>query len=191
MKNQLSEQEHEEFLLLMSLALDDLLDEEEAAQFTRYQQQDPALALQWQDWQQMHQQMCAMPHALPTPNFVDRFELRLVQQERRRRLWQGVWIGIVSLVLWATATAGVLSVGTYLFVNQTAVMRDIVQNVIFFFASLATWGNSLLITANSFVSTPQAMGLGIGYLVLTMAMLVGWVFYLRRSTQLIDIPVAG
>lgn len=190
MRNQLSEQEHEEFLLLMSLALDDLLDEAEQQQFVRYQEQHPALAVEWQDWQGMHQRMNAMPHAMPSPNFVDRFELRLIQQERRRRLWQGMWIGIVTFCLWFTATAGLVSVGTYLFVNQSSFVSTIVQNVTLFFASIATWLESLALALNTFATTPQAMGLGAGYLVLTMSMLVGWFFYLRRSTQFIDVSAA-
>lgn len=190
MKNQLSEQEHEEFLLLMSLALDDLLDEAEQQQFARYQEQHPALAVAWQDWQAMHHRMCAMPHAVPTPNFVDRFELRLVQQERRRRLWQGLWIGLVAFCLWFTVTAGLISVGTYIFVNQSSLLSSAVQTITIFFASIATWLESLSLALGTFATTPQAMGLGIGYVVLAMGMLVGWFFYLRRSTQLLDVPAA-
>ncbi|MCB0065112.1 MAG: hypothetical protein KDE19_23475 [Caldilineaceae bacterium] len=190
MRNQLSEQEHEEFLLLMSLALDDFLDEAEQQQFALYQERHPILAAEWQDWQAMHQRLNATPHAVPAPDFVDRFELRLLQQERRRRLWQGVWIGLATFCLWFTATAGLVSVGTYLFVNQSSFVSSVAKNIILFFASLATWFDSLLLALNTFASTPQAMGLGAGYLVLTMGMLVGWFFYLRRSTQLIDVQSA-
>jgi anti-sigma factor RsiW len=190
MNNQPSEQTQEEFLLLMSLALDNLLDDAEQAQFDLHLERYPTLAVQWQDWQGMHQQMSAMPHAVPTPNFVDRFEVKLAQQERRQRLWQGMWIGVITFMLWAAATAGVISIGTYLFVNQSSLMSSTVQNIILFFAAIATWVNSLALALNTFAATPQAMGLGVGYLVLALGMLVGWFSYLRRSTQLIDVATA-
>lgn len=186
MKTQPSEQEYEEFLLLMSMALDELLDDEETTRFQQYQTRYPALLDEWQAWQQLDQQMTAMPHVIPEPNFVDRFEVRLVQQERRQRLWQGLWIGMISLLLWTIATTGIISIGTYLFVNQSTWMGDMVRSVTVFFASMGAWLSSLSIAFNSFVATPQAMSLGIGYLVLTMAMLAGWFIYLRRSTQLIE-----
>ena len=186
MKNFPTEVEQEEFSLLMSLSLDGLLDEEEAAVFDRYLTQYGALAKQWQDWQSMHQQMSAMPHAMPTPNFVGRFEVHLAQQERRRRLWQGMWIGLLTLVLWVSATIGLLSIGTYIFVNQSAVIGDVIHNVIYLWAAFAAWIGSLGTTINAFAATPQGVGLGIGYLVLALGMLTGWFAFLRRSTQLVD-----
>ncbi len=190
MSNQLSEQTYAEFQLLMSLALDDLLDADEKSQFEEHLQRHPVLAKEWQDWQLLHCEISAMPHAMPAPNFVDRFEVKLAQQERRRKLWQGLWIGVVSMVLWFIAAAGVITVSTYLFVNQPSLMSDVVQNVIFFFASLATSVDSLALAISTFAETPQAIGLGVGYLVLAMSMLMGWVVYLRRSTQLLDVAVS-
>lgn len=180
--------EEEEFSLLMSLALDELLDEQEQATFERYLVRYTQLATQWQDWQALHRHMTAVPHAMPAPNFVGRFEVQLAQQERRRRLRQGLWIGFVTLMLWIGMVAGVLVVGAYLFVNQSALLANIVQNLIYFWAGLAAWLNSLATTANAFAATPQAVGFGIGYLALTLTMLSGWVVYLRRSTQLVEIP---
>ncbi|MEZ4674499.1 MAG: hypothetical protein R2932_09665 [Caldilineaceae bacterium] len=186
MKNFPTEVEQEEFLLLMSLSLDGLLDEDEAATFEQYVTAYGSFAAQWQEWQSMHRQICAIPHAMPAPNFVDRFEIHLTQQERRQRLWQGLWIGLVTMVLWIGATAGILSIGTYLFVNQSTIIGDVVQNVIYFWAALASWFYSLGTSFNAFAATPQAMGLGVGYLALTMGLLAGWFMLLRRSTQLVE-----
>lgn len=177
----------EEFFLLMSLALDGLLDAAEEATFDRYLMSDPALAAEWQAWQGMHRQMVAAPHAIPTANFVDRFEVNLAQQERRQLLWQGMWIALITLVLWIGAAAGILSVGTYLFVNQSALLADWLQQVIYFWAALASWIDSLGTALNAFAGTPQAAGLGIGYLLLTVGLLTSWFSYLRRSTQLIEV----
>lgn len=184
-----TETQEEEFFLLMSLALDDMLDETEQATFDEYLAQYRMLAVQWDDWQLMHGQISAMPHAMPAPNFVARFEVQLAQQERRRQLRQGVWIGLVTLLLWLGASGGILAVGTYLFVNQTALLAEGVQNMIFLWAAIVAWFDGLATTVNTFVATPQAAGFGIGYLVLTIGLLAGWIQYLRRSTQLVEIPV--
>jgi divalent metal cation (Fe/Co/Zn/Cd) transporter len=133
--------------------------------------------------------MSTIPHAVPTEQFVERFEMHLIQQERRRKLRQGIWIGLLTLILWLGATAGVLSVGTYLFVNQSALLADFVKSVIYFWAALASWMDSLATAFNTFATTPQAIGLGFGYMLLTMGLLAGWFNYLRRSTQLVEVSV--
>jgi len=184
-----TELQEEEFFLLMSLALDGLLDDTEQATFDDYLTEFRTLAMQWDEWQRMHRQISAMPHALPTPNFVDRFEVQLAQQERRRQLKQGVWIGLITLILWMGATTGILTIGTYLFVNQSALLAEGVHNLIFFWAAIVAWFDGLSTTVDTFVATPQAASIGIGYLVLTIGLLAGWVQYLRRSTQLVEVPV--
>ncbi len=184
--NTLPTESEEDFFLLMSLALDGLLDDVEEARFAHYLTSDRALAAEWQAWQTMHHQLNAAPHLMPTANFVDRFEANLVQQERRRLLWQGIWIAVITLLLWIGATAGILSVGTYLFVNQSTLLADGIKQIIYFWAAIATWTDSLATAFNAFAATPQAVGLGIGYLLLTMGLLAGWFNYLRRSTQLIE-----
>ncbi len=184
-----TESEEEEFFLLMSLALDGFLDEAEQATFERYLTSNRALAAEWQAWQTMHHQMNVAPHVVPTANFVDRFEVNLAQQERRQRLWQGMWIALITMILWVGATAGILSVGTYLFVNQSSLLADGIKQIIYFWAAIATWLDSLSTALNAFAATPQAVGLGVGYLLLTMGLLAGWFSYLRRSTQLVEITV--
>jgi len=186
MTTTLPTESQEEFFLLMSLALDGLLDDAEQITFERYLTQDPALAAEWQAWQGMHNQMAATPHAVPTANFVERFEVSLEQQERRQKLWQGLWIGLITMILWFGATAGVLSVGTYLFVNQSALLADGIKQLIYFWAAIATWLTSFSTALSAFVATPQALGLGVGYLLLTLGLLASWFNYLRRSTQFVE-----
>ena len=99
-------EQEEEFMLLMSLSLDNLADAGEAAQFEDYLTRYPTFATQWQGWQRLHQQFVAIPHAEPPVGFVDRFEVRLIQQERRRRLWLGVLIGSLTFLLWAGVVVG-------------------------------------------------------------------------------------
>lgn len=186
MKTQPTPTEQEEFLLLMSLALDGLLDETEQAKFDTYLDLYPSLTTQWNDWQSLHHQLAAMPHAAPAPNFVGRFELQLAQQERRRQLWQGLWIGTVTLLLWLIATAGVVSIGAYLFVNQSTLIANMVQNMIYLWTSLVTWLDMIINALNTFAATPQGIGLAIGYIVFSIALFGGWLSLLRRSTQLVD-----
>jgi anti-sigma factor RsiW len=181
-------EQEEEFMLLMSLSLDNLADPTETAQFEYYLANFPPLAAQWQSWQRLHQQFVAVPHAKPPVDFVERFELRLVQQERRRRLWLGVAIGSVTLVLWVSVMVGLFSMGAYLFINQGVWLSDLIQNLTYAWVNLWQWLKTGGETFAIFAATPQAKAVGTGYLLMAGTLLVGWLTLLRRSVELQEMP---
>lgn len=181
-------EQEEEFMLLMSLSLDQLADEEEGARFEEYLTHYPACAAQWQGWQRLHQQFVALPHAEPPADFVERFEVRLIQQERRRRLWLGLVIGSVTLLLWTGVMVGLFSMGAYLFVNQGSWVSALLQNLTYSWANLMQWIKTAWETLGSFAGTPQAKAIGAGYLFMAVALLGGWVSLLRRSLQIQELP---
>ena len=183
-----SAEEQDDFSVLMSLSLDQLLDDEERRRFDRYLTDYVTLAEEWQEWQGMHQQLVAMPHAVPAPGFVERFELQLLQQERRRRLRQGIWIGALSLLLWIGVVVGVVGVGSYLFVNQSVWLSASIQNVIYWWATAMHWLQSLIAALAVFAGTPQGKSIGVAYVVLAFSMLGAWGYFLRRATQLMNQP---
>lgn len=183
-----SAEEQDDFIVLMSLSLDQLLDDEEHRRFDRYLTDYTTLAEEWQEWQGMHQQLVAMPHATPAPGFVERFELQLLQQERRRRLRQGIWIGALSLLLWVGVVIGVVGVGSYLFVNQSIWLSESIQNLIYWWATAVHWLQSLIAALAVFAGTPQGKSIGVAYVVLAFSMLGAWGYFLRRATQLVNQP---
>lgn len=180
--------EQDDFSVLMSLSLDELLDEEERNRFERYLADYATLAAEWQAWQSMHRQLVTIPHAIPAPGFVERFELQLLQQERRRRLRQGIWIGALSLLLWVGVVVSVVGVGSYLFVNQSVWLSETIQNVIFWWATAAHWLQSLIAALAIFAGTPQGKSIGVAYVMLAFGMLGAWSYFLRRATQLVESP---
>ncbi len=182
-RNRPTAEQEEEFMLLMSLSLDNLTDEAEADQFEHYLTHYPSLASQWQEWQKLHQQFDAMPHAEPAADFVQRFEVRLTQQERRRNLWLGVVIGSVTFVLWLGVMAGIYSMGAYLFANQGSWLSALIQNLTYAWVNVMQWAQTGWNTFTTFADTPQARAIGSGYLVIAASMLVGWLTFLRRSVQ--------
>lgn len=176
-------EQEEEFMLLMSLSLDNLLDEEEAARFETYVTAYPTLAIRWQSWQRLHQGFVAMPPVEPPAGFVERFETRLLQQERRRRLWFGIVIGGVTLLLWTGVIVGLFSMGAYLFVNQGSWLGALIQNLTYAWVALGQWLKTGWETVGIFAATPQAKAVGVGYLFMAAALLGGWLTFLRRSLQ--------
>jgi len=187
-RNRPTPEQEEEFMLLISLSLDNLVDEAETAQFEQYLTQYSSFATQWQEWQRLHQQFDAMPHAEPAADFVGRFEARLIQQERRQQLWLGVVIGSVTFLLWLGVMAGLFSMGAYLFANQGSWLSALIQNLTYAWVNVLQWVRTGWSTFETFAGTPQAKAIGSGYLVITAALLMGWLAFLRHSLQLEELP---
>ncbi|MEZ4868440.1 MAG: hypothetical protein R3C14_44335 [Caldilineaceae bacterium] len=184
MKNLPTPEQQEEFMLLMSLALDNLLDEDEAARFAIYQTEYSPFARQWDEWQQLHGQLLALPHVMPAADFVQKVECRLVHHERRQRLWLALLFGAVTFVLWITVMTAAIGLGAYLVVNQSSWLGVTIQNLTYTWVEISQWLSGGWEAFVSFAATPQAKGLGAAYLAFTVALLAGWLNFLRRSTHL-------
>ena len=173
----------EEFMLLMSLALDEMLDAEESEQFYDYLTTYPSLADEWLSWQELDMELQSTPSVLPPDNFVEMFELGLLQQERRRRLWWGVGLGSLVALLWLGVMAGTMSLGAFVMFGQSAWLTEFVRNVAQMGASM---NSSVVIALNavaSVFSTDQAQAFMLIYVAAAALMLTGWVFLLRRTTR--------
>lgn len=185
--DKLNAEAQEEFTLLMSLRLDELLDAEEEQRFQGYLSQHAQCAQQWRRWQQLHLRFAQAPHMEPPLNFASQVATRLEQQERQRQLWWGAAVGALFMVLWLGMLLGTLAFGLILVMNQPVWMSDLIHNLAYLGATtqqaLALWWNSF----NTFLSTPQAQGMGIAYLALAIALLMLWVRVLRRTTRIEEI----
>ena len=173
----------EEFMLLMSLALDDLLDADERARFQAYQDAYPGLAAEWRSWQTLDAKLQATPSALPPADFVLSFEAALLQRERRRRLWWGMGFALAIIFLSALVTAGMASLGAFVMFTQpgwvTEAARVAAQAGVLVNGGLVAILNAL----SSLAGTEQARAFMMVYLFAAAALLAGWVFLLRRTTR--------
>lgn len=176
----------EEFGLLMSLALDDLLDDEEQATFDDYLARYPVLADDWAQWQQLDTQLFAMPAAPPPSDFLERFEVRLVQQERRRRLWWGTGFAAVVVLLSLGIVLGTVSFGAYVVLRQPQWLSELVHLLAYYSAAAATGVDALRNALAAVAGSEQARTFGLVYAVATAGLIGAWVLVLRRTTRMVQ-----
>ncbi len=175
--------EQEEFILLMSMALDGLLDEREKQRLEGLAERHPALAAQWASWQRMDQELHAAEHMAPPPDFVRNVEAALLKQEGRRRVVWGAAFGVLAALLWIGLLAGTLALGAYALFNGSAALSALLHNA----AYTATWirdaWQTLWGATAALLGTQQARLFALSYALVTAALLLGWVYFLRRSTS--------
>lgn len=179
-----------DFELMMSMALDGLLDEDEMTQFNADIATYPLLAEKWATWQELDQVLLAEPSIMPPLNFVQNFEARLAKEQRRRRLWFGVGIASVTVLLWLSIIIGVFSAGTYMAVNQGGWINDQVQSLIFLLNGVGAWAQTTVNTINIVLYSPQMWGIALAYTALMGGSLVYWGRLLKRSTQTMNVSSA-
>jgi hypothetical protein len=172
----------EEFSLLMSLGLDDLLDGAERQRFDAYLARYSVFAEQWRAWQQLHQKLCATPHVEPPIGFAAKVELRLVHQDRQKRLWQGTLFGLFLMSIWVGLALVATGLGAFLLFNQSNLLGGLIQNLAYLSSLAASWGASLRGGAATLVGTPQTIALCLGYVGLAVILLSGWFRFLRQTT---------
>jgi hypothetical protein len=172
----------EEFTLLMSLALDGLLDASEQQRFDAYLTRYAAFAEQWRDWQHLHQQMIAAPHVEPQADFVGKVGLCLLQQGRRRRLWQGALLAFLLATLWIGLVATVLGLGAFFLLNQGNWLSSLIQSLAQLSSSTAISVATLRTSLAQWLGSPQVVALCLGYLTLDILLLSGWFRFLRQTT---------
>ncbi len=183
MAAQPSVQVEEEFSLLMSMALDDLLDSAEQAEFDSYLATYPTLADEWQDWQMLDIELKAAPSVQPPADFMLNFEMRLLHHERQRKLWWGMAFGSMAVVLWVAVLVGVASLGAFVLFGQPAWLTQAVHSLAYVSANVGVWVTAASSAFASVVGTQQAAGLAMVYILVSTAMVVSWVYFLRHSTR--------
>lgn len=176
----------EEFNLLMSLALDDLLDGEEQDEFELYLATYPTLDREWQEWQMLDSQLKSTPAVQPPADFMLNFEMRLQQYERRRSLWWGIAFGGVAVVLWVAVMVGVASLGAFVLLGQPAWLTQAVHDLAYLSANANAWVTAAGSALSSILSTQQATTLALVYVLVSAAMVASWIFFLRHSTRPVD-----
>jgi hypothetical protein len=172
----------EDFALLMSLSLDELMDANEQQRFECYLARYILFARQWRCWQQLHHQMTVAPHIEPPPDFVATVAVRLLQKGRRQRLWQGMLFALVLVVVWLGLALTVAGLAALLLFNQANWLNSLIQNLAYFSSTLSAWFASLRVQASNLVTSPQATALCLLYIILAALLLSVWVRFLRQTT---------
>jgi hypothetical protein len=176
----------EELDWLMSLALDDALDEQEAARFEQLLAEDASNADCWDGWRAVGTKFQQAPCALPPLDFGEKFAMRLEIHERRRRLRTGLIFGLAAVLLWSSALAGMVMLGALIWSNQGMWLNGAVVNFSDWWTAVRQFGQAMLGTGAALWEVPQTRALVLCYVVAAAAILSGWLIFLRRSTRELD-----
>ncbi len=178
---------HDDYGLLMSMALDSLLDRAEQEQLNAHLVGCARCRNQWRLWQSLDVELRAAPLTAPSAAFVQNFGQRLAAQDRRRQMRLGVLLGIMTVVMWLIGVAGVVFVIGALVYNQVGWFTETVHWLVYAWTALSVVGRSLLSLAGGLTQDPSAIGLLAGYIVLAGGVMVTWLRYLRRSLQPVEL----
>lgn len=166
---------------LMSLALDQRLEPDEAELFDALVAQDAALRTEWALWQSLDAKLLSAPQMMPAAGFVGEFERRRDQSERRRRLWLGVGVAVVAAALWCTLLLGLLGASAYVVFRGSDLLVALVHGVAYWYAVIYTQVSALLLTATTLLSAPRFQAMLLVYTAVAGLALCAWVRFLRWS----------
>ncbi len=173
-----------EFDWLMSLALDDQLDNDDLARLKMLTAESEDLALTWKAWQWIDSEFSATPSLTPPSGFVQRFEARLAEQEQQRQqrvLLLSTALALMALFLVFLSTAGV---GAFVLFTQGHWIGEQIRQMTLAYTSANVWFTSSVETAAAVAQTPQAQIVGALYALVMASMVAAWVYLLRRSARL-------
>jgi anti-sigma factor RsiW len=173
-----------EFDWLMSLALDDQLDDDELARLESLAAESEDLALTWKAWQWIDSEFSATPSLTPPSGFVQRFEARLAEQEQQRQqrvLLLSAALALMALFLVFLSTAGV---GAFVLLTQGHWIGEQIRQMTLAYTSANVWFTSSVETAATVAQTPQAQIVGALYALAMTLMAAAWVYLLRRSARI-------
>ncbi len=172
----------ERFEYLMSLALDDMLEPDEAKQFDAMLA-DTGMGESWDEWQRFDTDFRSAPVAQPSSDFVSNFENRLHKQQRRRRIWYGIGIGAVVLILWINLTLCLLGAGAYVMFNQASWLTATVRLAVYISATIEGYITVFSTLIASIMGSPEAQFMAALYITLSGLALWAWTRFLRKSTS--------
>jgi anti-sigma factor RsiW len=174
---------HDEALVLMSLALDGLLDEADENRLQLMLAADAGLRETWRQWQKVDTTFAAMPHAEPETGFVERFALKLSVREQRARRRRQALFASAAVVAWFSTAAVVVLLGWTLLSNQTQWMNDFVRELVFYPSAAAIWLRAVQTSLGALIGEPESLAIGSAYAVGVGLLLYGWLLLLRRTTR--------
>jgi anti-sigma factor RsiW len=172
---------HDQYGLLMSLALDNLLEGTEQADLDAHLAGCNRCRSQWSLWQSIDTAFRGAPMTDPSPAFVQNFGQKMASQSRRRQVRLGILLGALTLVMWSIGVTGVVLVIGALVYNQVGWFTETLHWLAYVWTAISVIGGSLLGLLGGLAEEPSAIGLLAGYVVMAGGVLVIWSRYLRRS----------
>jgi hypothetical protein len=174
---------HQEYGLLMSLALDSMLDADEEQALKLHLAACQPCSRQWQIWQTINRQFQFAPTVLPPVDFVQQVEVRLADREKGREIRVGLLLALLTLVIWAVGVAGIGLLLGFLIYNQLGTFSEMLHGLAYAWTMLRIVGESTGRALVGLSDNPSAIGVLLCYIVLAIASLVGWTQFLRRSIR--------
>ena len=174
--------DHSEYLMLISLELDGMLEADEQAQLDGHMEQCSACRAQWQLWQKVDNRLREAPMPVLAPGFSHSVAQRLARQERRRNLQIGVMLTVFTLLVWSLGLIGVCALtGAVVYTN----IDRFAETGLFLSEAAAVagvLGQSLWDVIVELTATPAALGVASGYVVVAVAALAVWCIVIQRTT---------
>ena len=174
---------HGEYLMLISLALDGMLDSEEKKQLDLHLDQCSGCRAQWVLWQAIDDRLRAAPVPVPAPGFSRSVAQRLAQQERLRNLRIGVMLTVFTLLVWSLGLVGVCVLTCALVYTNLDHLAETGLFLNEVWAVAGVVGHSLWEVVVEITATPAALGVASAYLFIAVAAIAVWCVIIQRTTQ--------
>ena len=174
--------DHSEYLMLISLGLDGMLDADEKRRLDVHLERCSSCRAQRMLWQAIDSRLQDAPAPVPSPGFSHSVAQRLARQERRRNLQIGVILTVFTLLVWSLGLTGVcVLTGAVVYTN----MDRFAETGLFLSEALAVAGvvgQSLWDVIVELTATPAALGVASAYMVVAVAALAVWCVVIQRTT---------
>jgi len=174
---------HGEALLLMSMALDGLLDDAERNRLDLLLAHEPGLRETWRNWQKLHTTLTSVPHAQPAGDFVARFEHKLNRRERSARRRRQAIFATAAIVTWVSTAVAIVLLAWALFSNQTEWMNDFVRELVLYPSAAAITLRAVQTSLSALIGEPESLAFAAACTTALAALLYGWLLILRRTTR--------
>ena len=175
--------DHSEYLMLISLALDGMLDSDEEKRLDGHLEQCSGCRGQWLLWQAIDDRLRAAPVPVPAPGFSRSVAQRLARQERLRNLRIGVMLTVFTLLVWSLGLVGVcVMAGALVYTNlERFAETGLILGEVWAVAGVV--GQSLWDVVVEAAPAPTALGVASAYLVVAVVALAVWCIFIQRTTQ--------
>ena len=174
---------HGEYLMLVSLALDGMIEAGEQRRLDSHLQHCSECRVQWELWQLLDRKLHAEPVPRPAPEFSQRVVGELIRLERRRNMQIGIFLTVLTILAWALAIvgAGVLAAAlVYTNLGSFAAAGRFLAEA---WAVSGVVSRSLWDVATELTAAPTALGVATVYLIISTVALGAWCLIIQRSAQ--------
>ena len=166
--------DHDDYTVLMSLALDGALDAAEEAHLHQHLQSCPSCTAQWNLWQRVGEAMQVEPYAGPPMAFTRTVGDALVHRERRRERALGVAVlaGGTLSVLASLVVGALVLIPTWVFMSPAA--RQMGSQFVVYAKRLLEliWANLSTLPGALLALMPHPLWVALSAVVLALALAV-------------------